>query len=93
MEMYNDNKFIFITGLEESMLDVRERNINSVTFLRCKTDSILMDLKIPYSFLSNNVRSDNKVLQDFSLPFNGNEVLMMCILLIMILTSSCLFLI
>ena len=44
MEVDNDNQLIIRTRLEETMLNIREGNVNIMAFLRDKSATILVDL-------------------------------------------------
>lgn len=85
MEMYNDNKLVLRTWLEEGMPNVWECDVDIVTFLRLETNSVLMNLQVTYSFLANDIWTDYQVLEEFLLAFYCDEIFQRIILLWLIL--------
>ena len=70
MEVYDDNEFIIAAGLEEGVLDVREGDVDVVPLLGDEADTVLVDLEMPRSLLTHNVRTDYQILQDFLLALD-----------------------
>jgi hypothetical protein len=64
------NQLVVPTRLEEGMLDIRERNVYDVILLRDKSNTILMDLKVAHGLLSDDVGTNDKVLEHFLLALD-----------------------
>ena len=59
MEVNDDYELIITAGLEESMFDVGEWDINVMTLLRHKADSILMNLQGSDSLFTDYIWTNN----------------------------------
>lgn len=55
----------FLTGLVEAVSHIGECDIDQVTFLRCKSDSVLMNLKVPIVFFPTKLGLITKLSKIF----------------------------
>jgi hypothetical protein len=89
----NDHdEFVIFAWLEEGMLHIRESYVNDMTFLRCKPDSILVDLQVAEGLLAHYVWSDNQVLQDFLLALHHDQFFKFLLIGSASFLVSCIFL-
>ena len=70
MEVDDHDQLVVPAGLEEGMLDIRERDVYDVILLRDKADAVLMNLKVAHGLLSNYVGTNDKVLEHFLLALD-----------------------
>jgi hypothetical protein len=70
VEVDDHDQLIIPARLEEGMLDIRERNVYDVILLRDKSDTILMNLKVAHGLLSDNVGTNDKVLEHLLLTLD-----------------------
>jgi hypothetical protein len=88
MEMNYHNELILSARLEESMLNIGERNINCMAFLGEEANTILVNFQVSQSFLANNVWSNDKVLKDFFFSFNSDEIFKLSSVILSFLTAT-----
>ena len=70
VEVDNHDQLVIPARLEEGMLDIRERDIYDVILLGDESDTILMDLKVAHGLLSDNVGTNDKVLEHLLLTLD-----------------------
>jgi hypothetical protein len=70
MEVDDHDQLVVPARLEEGMLDIGERDVYDVILLGDEADTVLMNLKVAHGLLSNDVGTNDKVLEHLLLALD-----------------------